>query len=192
MRRLLDYVALCTFLFASSVSATPTVVQSDKYYVIHGSNAETLRKQMHDLGPLDGDKRYDAYTRWHIHWEYQWHYDRPSKNPCYVTNVLVSANIDQTSPRWENERDASPALQTQWQTYLANLMTHENGHVTNGWDAAAEIESELMNMPAMPNCRALQTALDKRAHEIIQQHKDWDKTYDSDTNHGRTQGAIFP
>lgn len=51
----------------------------------------------------------------------------------------------------------------------------------------------LVGIPAViPNCSELTKAANRRAHEIIELHANWDIQYDKDTRHDATQGAVFP
>lgn len=179
-------------LVNSIVFATPATSEVQTYYKITGSSDRELRAQMNKLGPVDQGRHFDAKTSWHINWRYNWHYDGPNQTHCYVTSVQISDNIETILPSWTDEGSADSLLQNKWDAYLLNLTTHEQGHGTNGKRAADEIEKALLATPVQRDCNALKTELDKRAYDIIHKHNDWDLQYDTDTNHGKTQGAVFP
>lgn len=187
MKRLIPF-----FLLLNSAWAIPAIHENQSYYSISGRNAADLRTQINALGPVINGKHFDSKTSWHVNWRYEWHYDNPSQSPCYVTRVVVTADIVTTAPMWVNKSVADMLLQNKWDTYLVNLKNHENGHINNGKRAAIEIENAMLNMPPKSNCRELNAALDNKGYEIIHEHNLWDIQYDADTNHGRNQGARFP
>lgn len=180
------------YCLSSTISAQPVVNEHESDYQISGNTADQLRAEMKALGPMTSSGRFDAKTDWFIHWHYNWHYDNPSQNPCYVTSVSVSADITHFMPQWINKSAGTPELQDKWNTFITNLTTHEHGHDINGRQAANDIEKALMSTPAQSNCSALQAALERNAKNLVAQHNDWDVKYDVDTQHGKTQGAVFP
>lgn len=179
-------------LFATTAVANPVITERITYYKIYGTTAEQLRAQMNELGPVDHDKRVDAKTSWFINWSYQWHYDNPSQNPCYVTSVKVTGDITYLLPEWANESEGNSPLKTQWAIYIKNLFTHEGGHAQNAKLAAIEIERALLSVQPQASCKALQNNLESTAKGFLAIHNAWDIKYDLDTDHGKKQGAVFP
>jgi predicted secreted Zn-dependent protease len=175
-----------TALFASPIISEQTV-----YYKVVGENRSDLRKQLNELGPITKNERYDAQVTWSISWTYNW--SAPAnKKSCKIDEVHVIATIQMTLPQWEDELLFDIDLQSQWDDYLKNLITHEQGHVENGKKAAQEVEEVLLQVPEQYNCDLLNSEIDRVANKIINTHNDWDVTYDKDTQHGKTQGAVFP
>ena len=178
-------------LLLSLSHATPVIDEQYTTYNIEGANSAELRKQMNQLGPTVNGQHFDARVHWYISWHYSW-----SKNPndehCYVGQVDVKAQIIHIMPKWTNQESASSNIQDKWTHYLDNLSTHEEGHANNGKQAATEIETALLQTPEMDNCTLLQNALDSTANAIIKTHNQWDVDYDANTQHGKTQGAVFP
>ena len=109
-----------------------------------------------------GPQGYWAYTTWNVNW---------------TGNCRVSLKISYTYPRWTNQGSAPPALRAAWNQMMTNLRTHEEGHGQHGKNAAKEIEQS--------HCRS-----DPKT--ITQKWAAQDKTYDAQTNHGRTQGVVLP
>ena len=186
-------ILACSSLLLSTLAiATPTIQEETLYYKISGNTADQLREQMNTLGPIDHTTHADAQTTWHITWKFYWQHDTASQNLCHLTGVSVNASITKLYPKWINENSAAPALQNKWNTYLTNLATHESGHAENGKRTAIEIEKALLDTPLQSNCRLLVNTLNAAAYSVIAQHNKWDIQYDADTQHGRTQGAVFP
>jgi predicted secreted Zn-dependent protease len=183
---------ILAIIYPLSIWATPEIYFSQTYYKIKGYTAEELRKQLNLLGPVNKGKRYDAYLSWYINWNYNWRYDNPSQNPCYITELKVTAKIVSTLPEWEDKGVGDPNTQIKWDNFLSALITHEKGHEKNGNEAAIEVEKTLLSIPPQPSCKLLQDAIQSQAQSVIQQHNDWDVNYDVTTGHGKTQGAVFP
>lgn len=190
--RKLAFIIIYFAAFNGKVFAIPTVYTTQTFYKILGTTEQDLRNQLNKLGPFFSDKRYDAKTTWQINWNYKWHYDNPSKNPCYLTEVKVTANIVTVLPEWEDKEHGSAESQLKWENYLTHLSQHEEGHANNGKEVATEIENALLAIPPMLSCEQLQSTIENTAQGIVKQHNIWDINYDATTKHGKTQGATFP
>ncbi|ASQ46790.1 DUF922 domain-containing Zn-dependent protease [Legionella clemsonensis] len=190
MQQLIVYLLL---LFTTAPAfANPAIFKTKKFYTISGNNEEELRQQMNALGPKINEAHFDAQTIWHIGWHYTWQIDNPSQNPCYIIHNSVTATITLLLPRWINQTSAPADLKNKWAHYLIALENHEKQHEINGINAAKAIEYALLKIPAMPNCKALKEKIDETAKAILNQHHLWDQQYDSETLHGKNQGATFP
>ncbi|KTD67723.1 MULTISPECIES: DUF922 domain-containing Zn-dependent protease [Legionella] len=188
----LAFVLLPLTVFTTKIFATPAIYTTQTFYKVSGATEQELRNHLNELGPVSTDKHYDAKTSWHINWNYRWHYDNATKNPCYLTEVKVSANIVTILPEWEDKEHGSAESQLKWETYLSNLSKHEEGHGNNGKEVAAEIEEALLQIPPMSSCEMLQANIENTAQGIVKRHNTWDTNYDTSTQHGKTQGASFP
>jgi predicted secreted Zn-dependent protease len=169
----------------------PAVKVSYRYYPISGSSAAQLRSQMRQHGPfepLEG-RRYDARTEWLVQWSYR--YSR-SNNQCRVGALATKADVTITYPRWAPTASAPRSLIVDWQRYMTALQTHENGHKDNGVAAARDILSALNQLPAYPSCEALDREASAISQSIIRRYNQRDLDYDHNTNHGYSQGAVFP
>jgi predicted secreted Zn-dependent protease len=190
--KLCKMVLLLFFIICPIVFAAPSFTEHQTYYKINGKTAEELRSQMTNVGPLDGETHVDAKTSWNVTWNFTWHYDTPYQNPCYLTSIHVNTDITYLYPDWINQAEGNPALQTKWKDYLATLDSHEKEHANNGKLAGEEIEKALKNLPQMPNCKVLQDTVNETAKKIISQHNEWDIKHDTETQYGKSQGAVFP
>ncbi|CAM3004837.1 Predicted secreted Zn-dependent protease [Legionella steigerwaltii] len=186
------FILIHFVVFNAKIFATPVIYTTQTFYKITGTTEQELRNQLNQLGPFSTDQRYDAKTSWYINWDYKWHYDNPSKNPCYLTEVKVTADIVTILPEWENKEYGSAESQLKWENYLVNLSKHEEGHENNGKEVAAEIDDALLRIAPMPSCEMLQSTIENTAQSILKKHNRWDINYDATTQHGRTQGAFFP
>ncbi|HJP97042.1 MAG TPA: DUF922 domain-containing Zn-dependent protease [Rhodanobacteraceae bacterium] len=180
-------VALAALLALSVAYAGDATIV---YYDVAGNTANALRRQLNEKGPLgESGKRFDAYTHWYVNWRYRY---RPTATGCEFTNVTVSVTGTITLPRRVDESQAPELLEQDWNHYLAALHLHEHGHYVHGLDAAREIEALGRSFHAAGDCGTFVADFNRRARAITDRYAAMDKTYDRDTDHGRTQGAVFP
>jgi predicted secreted Zn-dependent protease len=158
-------------------------------YTIRGSTEGELRQQMNQLGPVDAYGRHDAYTRWYVRWTHP--YDR-SASSCSLGDVKVSVQITYTLPDWKPPADASPAVVARWNRYMSALQKHENGHRDHGVAAGRAVLAALRRVGEHPTCDAAGTAASTEGNRILDEYRKKDRSYDTTTRHGATQGATFP
>jgi predicted secreted Zn-dependent protease len=171
---------------------SPNVNVNNIYYQVGGSTAAQLRAQMDQIGPFNpkfGNRRYDALTRWIVGWRYSY---RVENNRCAIDKAEVDTNITITLPQWNPPSQASGQLRKKWNRYTQALRIHEAGHKQHGIAASKEILRQLNNIPSYRSCQELQTAANNRSNRVIARYNQQDINYDRTTQHGKTQGAIFP
>lgn len=166
---------------------TPTAAQSATitgadilYYDIYGQTAKDLRSQMNALGPLDGGRRWDAYTAWYIRWNWPGYGTRN----CDLSRATTSLEITVTLPRWANPEGADAALITKWNKYYGALARHEQAHVDNALEGYPKVLQAIQNA----TCATAEQA----ALQAIEPIHAADRDYDKKTGHGAAQGAVFP
>jgi predicted secreted Zn-dependent protease len=198
----LTCVATC-WLNIQQISAAPTQLNPQPllalpleqvrydYYPIAGQTANELRSQMLKNGPVDRleNRRYDAETRWAINWSYQYKED---KNQCAIVAIRGEVTTTFVLPQWKPPRNTSPTLIAEWQRYKTALQVHEDGHKNHGVSAAKEVLQALGTLRGYPSCSALDAAVKDTTQAVIQTYNQRDITYDHQTRHGVTQGAVFP
>lgn len=178
---------------SESENSDVALTREEKYYQISGTTPKELRKQLDKYGPIEKEtgKKFDARTDWTIEWHY---YYNESGSECKIdTNrVDVTLTLAFTYPEWKYPADASSSLVDKWNTYMKNLVLHEEGHASIASEGAQTIYNTIIAMPASATCAALEKATNAAAQEQIDEIKRLEKQYDKETEHGRTQGAIFP
>lgn len=158
------------------------------YYQIYGSTENDLAEQMRQCGPKSEGEGYDAYASWYINWKYNY---QMSGGACRVGQATVGVKVDVHYPKWETPADFQSGLDRKWQSFMANLETHENGHKQNGLDAASEVYNTISDLTG-PSCANMIDLVNSTSQDIVAIYAQRDKDYDATTNHGATQGAIFP
>jgi len=151
------------------------------YYNIHGITENELRQQMNTLGPLKSNSRHDAYTKWDIEW-----FKRCNEPPSVKIIVVF------TYPKWNKPNNLDSVLESKWSKYIEALKIHENGHRDIAVRTSEEIMDTLYNLPYTNNCNNQNKQVIDLGNKIIEKYRQKEIEYDKLTNHGMTQGAIFP
>jgi predicted secreted Zn-dependent protease len=181
-------------LVALTMSAASFVVFANPaeivYYDIVGDSAKQLRHELDTKGPIDdGGKRVDGHTKWYVAWNFRY---APSSGGCAFTQFEVTVKGTVTLPRWVGSKRSSNSLSRKWQSYIAALRLHEDGHYAHGVQAAQDITALGQSFRVSDSCSTIAKTFNDRANAILEQYKAADAAYDSDTKHGEKQGAIFP
>lgn len=175
----------------SPASIAPTVKRYYRYYPITGVTTSELRSQMSQNELLDSHegRRYDARTDWLVQWSYS---HRQIGNHCALRSPTARVEVTFTYPQWTPPAGTSRSLITEWQRYMVALEHHEEGHQNHGIAAGQEILQTLSRLPVYSSCQQLNRAANAAAQAVIKQYNQKDIAYDAATQHGYTQGAVFP
>ena len=174
----------------ASSAVAPVVTEKYEYYDVCGCNEKELQCDIKKkcIQWSDG-KKYDAVTTWEMKWDHG--YDRDSQ-ACAVDSFKVTVEILFRYPRWVRTRETSPQLVEKCDRYMKNLMTHESGHRDLAVEAAAKLSSAVAALTPPSTC----VELDRRVRALYRARmaklNEDQKAYDATTNHGVTQGALFP
>ncbi|NJR57931.1 MAG: DUF922 domain-containing Zn-dependent protease [Cyanobacteria bacterium CRU_2_1] len=172
-------------------SLIPIVRIHYDYYPIDGTTAAELRSQMLQDGSMSEleERRYDAYTKWRVQWSYN---HAMTEQGCMTASLEGQVDITFTLPQWDTPPNTSSSLIEAWNQYLAALQVHENGHMVNGLEAGIDVLYTLSRSPAYSSCQELEASVDTTTEQIIHYYNQQDINYDRHTQHGLTQGAVFP
>lgn len=171
----------------ASVFAEPVVDERYVYYDVHGDTAEALLQQIEaERGP-DG---FHAETNWLVTWRYGW---QSTSSECRIVDVQIEVDIEYLMPRWQNREEVfDQALVDTWNRYELALRVHEQGHGDIAIEAGKAVEATLFQMLPRHDCKRLSADADALAMHVIDQHQEQNQDYDDVTDHGATQGAVFP
>ncbi|MCW2922502.1 MAG: putative secreted Zn-dependent protease [Thermoleophilia bacterium] len=169
---------------APTAGAARTERVTTATYVVTGSTEDEIRASLDARHPGG----FDARTNWYVTWSYA---SAMRSGRCHVTTSKVHTKIAFTYPRWAAPADASAELATSWTTYMGKLRVHESGHARIGRGVAARVQNVLTATTA-----ATCASLDRALPGLVQPQFTWgnaaDVSYDRRTQHGATQGAVFP
>ncbi|SDS45094.1 DUF922 domain-containing protein [Pseudomonas oryzae] len=153
-------------------------------YPVPASEEASLGRSLNRNSPIRHDGlTYHAYTTWTVNWTYRW---TDAGGYCRISEVATQLHGIIKLPRLEG---GSESLRGQFDRYLQALHQHELGHYQIGRKAALEVDRELRALPVMANCQRLSAAANRIAHQVVDRHKEEERTYDLITVHGRLQGA---
>lgn len=170
--------------------APPIVIEKYEYYEVNGCSEDELQ---HDIKNKcftwsDG-KKYDSLTLWDVTWD---HGFKRAPNVCSTASFRVTLEIIFRYPRWTKPDDAPRPLMEKWDHYLKNLAIHENGHRDMAVKAATELTLAVAQLPPAATCddlnREVRALSNNRMKKLTEEQNEYDKT----TDHGVTQGALFP
>jgi predicted secreted Zn-dependent protease len=169
---------------------SPTVIEKYDYYEVGGCCEKDIQCDLKQkcIKWNDG-KKYDSVTSWKVRWDYG--YDRAPQT-CSVDSFRVTVAISFRLPKWSRPGDAPRNLIDKWDSYMKNLVTHENGHRDMAVEAAAELSRAVADLPPALTCAEIDREVQKLSSARMMKLKEDEKEYDAATNHGYTQGAVFP
>ena len=100
-------------------------------------------------------------------------------------------NLIYTYPKWTAPSGSTPELAEKWNTFIAALIVHEQGHAQIEVQRAAIVMQELQKLPAYATCEGFDEAWQAKARALDAQTTQIEMQYDGDTQSGKTQGVIF-
>jgi predicted secreted Zn-dependent protease len=154
-------------------------------YQVQGTDTEQIRAQLARCSPISA---FSADTSYSIDTHYSYYVNTDGQ--CSISDATVGLHISQTLPQWQASTATSPKTSQQWNTYLAHLTTHENGHAALDVQYARQLAATLQSFSA-PNCNHAGQRITSLVTAKINQLNIANNRYDAQTNHGATQGAIL-
>ncbi len=165
------------------------LVDATYYYQIYGYDSAQVQQQIQRCAPrLSGNDDFTGYTSYRLQWQYA--YVAGDNGLCELYNVKVGIRIGEVLPALQTTQP-SAGFAAKWQTFAASLDTHERGHVALDEQYAAKLLSDLQAFPAT-DCASISGAIDTLTHAELAALAQANVDYDTQTNHGATQGALLP
>ena len=161
-----------------------------EYYDVCGCSEKDLQCDLtlKAIKCSDG-KKYDSVTNWKVKWDYG--HNRDSKT-CTTKSFTVTVDITFRLPKWVRETDAPQKLSDKWDSYIKNLIVHETGHRDRALAAAKEITRNIAELPPAGSCSELDREVNGISRERLNKLIAEQAEYDEVTNHGHSQGVLFP
>ncbi|AQR73902.1 DUF922 domain-containing protein [Sphingomonas sp. LM7] len=152
-----------------------------EYYDLHGSDEESINASLTRNAPTrpDGTKAMGA-TGYKVGYR---PFQLGTGPACKVTKLKVALGAVVTLPRLADESVVPERILAKWRPFIAALREHEAGHVRIHYRHMREIEAALIGS----RCDQLEAKFLAAAGKI----EAFQRTYDRETNHGATQGAIL-
>jgi predicted secreted Zn-dependent protease len=174
---LVAVLTLVSFTLPAAESITTT------YYRVGGATAGEVRADI----LRKGRKGWDGYTDWYLSWQFRWNH---SGGHCAISSVTANLRATVILPQLDRRPDR--AWENRWTSYLRALTRHEQDHVEIARRGAREVESAIRALAPAPSCGSLESSANAAGHAVVARVRRAQDQFDRDTEHGRTQGVIFP
>jgi predicted secreted Zn-dependent protease len=182
-----------SFSALALLTASPAIAQDDPfagipnltltYYDVAGRTVEGIGRDIRLQGLTDArdGKSVDARANWWMDWRWD---NRGEGEACRPVNVAVGFRADITLPRLTDASHLPSYDRAKWDTYIKALRQHEANHVRYALDRTGEVAEAI---------RASRCDLaDGTAKAVTSRIREHDAEYDRVTQHGVTEGAVFP
>lgn len=166
------------------------IIDTPSTYKIFGNTATQIRNQLRSCAPSNGSGEvFAGETGYTLTWQYA--ATTTDGGLCTLSRLKIGLHVTMSLPAWSPSAQATSGLANQWKNFISNLNIHENGHVALDTQYANQLLSDLQSMPAA-DCATLNAAVQTKATTTLANLDTANATYDNQTNHGATQGAILP
>jgi predicted secreted Zn-dependent protease len=128
-------------------------------------------------------------TTYSLTWQYQT--QELGDGNCSLSDVKVGLHLSSTLPEWQSDAYAKNGLTGRWQRFMTALEQHEKGHAELDKKYAEQIAQDLQTIPAS-SCETLSRTADALIRVDTGALDVANHTYDRETQHGATQGAVIP
>jgi predicted secreted Zn-dependent protease len=172
----------------NGVPVDSKIDSADALYEVHGRTSAEVGDDMREQARKIGET-YLAETRWGFKSSFE--YSEPAAGGCRMSRITLRTAIRTVLPPWADFDKAAPALQMQWQAFIAAGRVHEKGHYDNAVRAVEEIAAGLRRLTAADTCDALTRAANKVTADVLARIQAIDEKYDAETGHGVRQGALW-
>lgn len=157
------------------------------YYEVEGKSRAALAAALQAHGPDLHGRRFFGMTEWEVSAGYL-----PAKraSACAIDDLTVEVAIKTHLPRWNRSASVPESLSGAWSQFLRALVQHERGHRMLAEEAAEAIRHRLSAASAS-SCDRLDATAQRVMVSVMQEYESRNRAYDAETNHGRTQGAVW-
>ncbi|NBW08206.1 MAG: DUF922 domain-containing protein [Caulobacteraceae bacterium] len=152
-------------------------------YEVEGRSPRSLRDSIDRRRPRSqaSGERHDARTQW----SYRTRWRNGPDGQCIPATATVILTLTMVLPDLASREGLSSREQADWDRYFAALVAHEGNHVRI---AVAGQEQMQTAMRASATCEAMTAVVGATNAEV----RAASETYDSQTDHGRREGAVYP
>lgn len=163
--------------------AGQSIKGSVAYYAVTGSTHADVRQSMESRRGRYTHADFDANTEWRIHYKYTPAATVDAGSSTFTADETITI----TMPQWQNEKDGDPALAHTWDTYIRDLVFHEEGHYLIDEACLAAMRNRVARLPG----NAPFADVDALCKQTMRDYSVMNDDYDRETRHGATQGASF-
>lgn len=168
-----------------------TLTQRVEYYDVRGQTHDAIARSLRRDAPrsLDG---FQGQANFVFSWTYNYRPAGERHDPglCEVVNAKVAIDIVITLPRHRRIAEAPDELEAFWNRYATAMEAHERNHARDFVAVGSRIPAALDGLIAP--CRAIEDTANARGMDFVAMAQKMADDYDAATNHGETEGTVFP
>lgn len=160
-------------------------------YPVNGETTDAIARSLNAKALIDAHDplgRYYALTDWNLSSNWTW---QTTASGCEVEKAQVTMAVTMTLPSLASP-NLSQDVRQRWDTFIANTITHETGHVHLAFDGARSYQHDIGYLLPAVNCNIIETRLNDLFKKDLNAIDQANVDYDTTTKHGTTQGAVFP
>ena len=167
----------------------PRYSETREEFTLYGSTRAELYSELARKGPKCGtnEPRWGCAT-WKVRWNTRW---VQQKGSCRVSSFKTFIAVVYRMPYWPGSTRSGSALAEEWNKFYKALKVHEDGHGDIAIRAGDAIDSKVARLGSFTNCSELESAVNEIGYSELEKYNLMNAQYDLDTQHGRTQDAIF-
>jgi predicted secreted Zn-dependent protease len=161
-------------------------------YTVIGKTVNDISKSLEAnaiADPHEPGSRYYALTRWQLAGNSS---VTPSLRGCEVNSGDVSVTITMTLPALATTTGVPADALNRFNTFMEKTVLHESGHAELALQGARDYQRALGNFPPVSDCEGLKIQLNNLFRRSFDTMDAANSDYDAKTQHGVTQGAVFP
>jgi predicted secreted Zn-dependent protease len=160
-------------------------------YHISGESVDELDAEMRSVGPVDplGGFHWFALTEPLFDWRYPC---ECGDQGCVTGPVTLILTIQYTLPSWIAPEEASEELRAQWAAFELALYSHEWGHGDLAAECAWSLGEAFVALPPAETCADVDQAVSAASQLVFAACREAQRRYEDETNHGQSQGVIWP
>lgn len=167
----------------------PSIQYADtQYYNVTGFTRNEIRASMTQAKKGTFLEGHDAVTTAEMNINFS---RKQLAGKCETVMTQFDLIITYTYPKWTLSQNAPSDLVAKWNSFIAALTVHEEGHVKIETERATVVMEELQKIPTYPTCEEFDQAWQTKADTLDLETKQIEAKYDQDTKSGRLQGVIF-
>ncbi|MDX1419410.1 MAG: DUF922 domain-containing protein [Rubricoccaceae bacterium] len=159
-----------------------------RYYDVEGRSESDLLQGMLHQGPEWEGRRFFGLTTSDVRYVYN---RIPTATGCDLANIVVTTTVTIVLPRWQPPRGTPYMLERDWRRFERTLRAHEDGHRRLLEEEAEQIRLALAGLRTA-RCDEVDRVAQREVTRVRQHFGAMHRNYDARTEHGRTQGAVWP
>lgn len=174
---------------ACAESLRPDVRFQVEYYPVTGRTMAEIQTSIGEQTPSkEGDYFYAGVTVWDLNSSFDL---VSSSSGCSLSNGQVFLNTTIHLPQLNDSGHLSDGVRAEWTRFSNALKTHEMLHAKNAYRAATTLLSKIHGLRTSVPCERARTIIQNGTDELIRRISEFDRDLDSQTQHGKTQGAFL-